>query len=107
MVRTSPSTPAGDTEQTPGLTRRHGQRTERRGERPPDWLDAVRQDDLPGLHTLAAGSDRDRDAVIAGLTSPWSSGVVEEHVNRIKMPKRQMSGRAGFQLPRKRILLAG
>ncbi|MER6075226.1 hypothetical protein ABT187_41850 [Streptomyces sp. NPDC001817] len=50
--------------------------TERRGERLPEWLDAVRQDDLPGLHTLAAGIDRDRDAVIAGLTLPWSSGAV-------------------------------
>ncbi|MFD6126481.1 ISL3 family transposase, partial [Streptomyces hydrogenans] len=36
----------------------------------PDWLDAVRQDDLPSLHTLAAGIGRDRDAVIAGLTQP-------------------------------------
>ncbi|MFI9496184.1 ISL3 family transposase [Streptomyces halstedii] len=80
--------------------------TERRGELLPDWLTAVRQDDLPSLHTLAAGIDRDRDAVIAGLTLPWSSGVVEGHVNRIKMLKRQMFGRAGFHLLRKRVLLA-
>lgn len=80
--------------------------TERQGELLPDWLDAVRQDDLPSLHTLAAGIDRDRDAVIAGLTLPWSSGVVEGHVNRIKMLKRQMYGRAGFELLRKRVLLA-
>lgn len=68
--------------------------TERQVERLPQWLDAVRQDGLPGLHTLAAGIERDRDAVIAGLTLPWSSGVVEGHVNRIKMLKRQMFGRA-------------
>ncbi|MFI7360433.1 ISL3 family transposase [Streptomyces avidinii] len=79
--------------------------TERQGERLLDWLDAVRQDDLPSLHTLAAGIERDRDAVIAGLTLPWSSGVVEGHVNRIKMLKRQMFGRAGFKLLRKRVLL--
>ncbi|HEY9368295.1 MAG TPA: hypothetical protein VIU94_07580, partial [Streptomyces sp.] len=60
---------------------------------------------LPSLHTLAKGIDRDRDAVIAGLTLPWSSGVVEGHVNRIKMLKRQMHGRAGFDLLRKRVLL--
>lgn len=53
-----------------------------------------------------AGIDRDRDAVIAGLTLPWNSGVVEGHVNRIKMLKRQMFGRAGFGLLRKRVLLA-
>lgn len=81
--------------------------TERQGQRLPDWLDAVRQDDLPSLHTLAAGIDRDREAVIAGLTLPWNSGVVEGHVNRIKMLKRQMFGRAGFKLLRKRVLLAG
>ncbi|GAA5064832.1 transposase [Streptomyces similanensis] len=80
--------------------------TERQGERLPQWLDAVRQDDLPSPHTLAAGIDRDRNAVIAGLTLPWNSGVVEGHVNRIKMLKRQMFGRAGFALLRKRVLLA-
>jgi transposase len=35
---------------------------------------------------------RDHDAVVAGLTVPWSSGTVEGHVNRII--KRQMFGRA-------------
>ncbi|MFJ9576224.1 transposase [Streptomyces sp. NPDC101191] len=78
---------------------------ERQGERLPQWLDAVRQEDLLSL-TLAAGIDRDRDAVIAGLTLPWNPGVVEGHVNRIKMLKRQMFGRAGFGLLRKRVLLA-
>ncbi|MER8089867.1 hypothetical protein ACIO6T_34415 [Streptomyces sp. NPDC087532] len=37
---------------------------------------------------------------------PWSSGVVEGHVNRIKMLERRMLGRAGFHLLRKRALLA-
>ncbi|GGJ66338.1 hypothetical protein GCM10010121_091270 [Streptomyces brasiliensis] len=49
--------------------------------------------------------ERDLDAVIAGLSQPWNSGVVEGHVNRIKMLKRQMFGRAGFELLRKRVLL--
>ena len=40
------------------------------------------------------------------MTLPWSSGTVEGHVNRIKMLKRQMYGRAGFGLLRKRVLLA-
>ncbi|OKI50565.1 transposase [Streptomyces sp. CB00072] len=38
---------------------------------------------------------------------PWSSGVVEGQVNRIKMLKRQMFGQAGFNLLRKRVLLYG
>ncbi|MER6782570.1 MULTISPECIES: hypothetical protein [unclassified Streptomyces] len=80
--------------------------TEREGGRMPQRLDPVRQDDLPGLHTLAAGFGRDRDAVVAGLTLRWSSGVVEGHVNRIEMLKRHMFGRAGLQLLRKGVLLA-
>ncbi|MGW9431337.1 transposase [Streptomyces decoyicus] len=76
------------------------------GERLPDWLGTVRQGDPPSLHTLASGIDRDRDAVIAGLTMPWNSGVVEGHVSRIKMLERQMFGRAGFALLGKRALLA-
>lgn len=36
----------------------------------------------------------------------WNSGVVEGHVNRIKMLKRRMFGRADFALLRKGVLLA-
>ncbi|WP_425527972.1 hypothetical protein [Yinghuangia seranimata] len=55
---------------------------------------------------LSVGLDRDLAAVIAGFTLPWSSGVVEGRMNRIKMLKRQMFGCAGFDLLRKRVLLA-
>ncbi|MER6564182.1 ISL3 family transposase [Streptomyces sp. NPDC001027] len=72
----------------------------------PAWTDAVHADDLPALHAFADGLQRDHQAVTAGLTLPWSSGPVEGHVNRIKMLKRQMYGRAGFALLRKRVLLA-
>ncbi|AZP22779.1 ISL3 family transposase [Streptomyces aquilus] len=80
--------------------------TELEGDRLPQWIEAVRADDLPSLHTFVNGPERDLAAVTADLTLPWSSGVVEGHVNRIKMLKRQMYGRAGFALLRKRVLLA-
>jgi transposase len=48
----------------------------------------------------------DHDAVRNGFTLPHSSGAVEGHVNRIKMIKRQMYGRANLDLLRKRVLLA-
>jgi len=80
--------------------------SELQGDRLPQWIKAVRADDLPSLHTFANGLERDLAAVTAGLTLPWSSGVVEGHVNRIKMIKRQMYDRAGFDLLRKRVLLA-
>lgn len=80
--------------------------TQLHGNQLPQWIKDVRADDLPGLHTFVNGLERDLAAVTAGLTLPWSSGVVEGHVNRIKMIKRQMYGRAGFGLLRKRVLLA-
>jgi transposase len=45
-------------------------------------------------------------AVLNGLTLPHNSGAVEGNVNRIKMIKRQMYGRANFDLLRKRTLHA-
>ena len=80
--------------------------TNRTGEQQlPGWLAAVQADDQPHLHSFAAGIRRDLDAVTAGLTLPYSSGPVEGNVNRIKMLKRQMYGRAGFALLRKRVIL--
>jgi len=52
------------------------------------------------------GVRRDQDAVAAGLTLPWSSGPVEGHVNRLKMLKRQMFGRAKLDLLSRRFLRA-
>ncbi|MFE9288653.1 ISL3 family transposase [Streptomyces olivaceus] len=78
-----------------------------RGDQLPAWIEAVTSTtDLPSLRHFAQHLERDLDAVTAGLTLPWNSGVVEGHVNRIKMLKRQMFGRAGFALLRKRVLLA-
>ena len=60
----------------------------------------------PALRSFVTGLRADQDAVTAGLSLPWSSGVVEGHVNRIKMLKRQMYGCANPDLLRRRILLA-
>ncbi|MFD5015323.1 hypothetical protein [Streptomyces chartreusis] len=46
------------------------------------------------------------DLDAAGLSQRWNSGVVEGHVNPVEMLKRQMFGRAGFELLRKHVLLA-
>jgi transposase len=47
---------------------------------------------------------QDLDAVTAGLTLHWSSGIVEGHVNKVKTLKRAMYGRASFGLLRTRTL---
>ena len=69
-----------------------------------DWLTRVEADDQPELHSLAAGIRRDQEAVTAGLALPYHSGAMEGNVNKIKMIKRQMYGRAGFALLRKRVI---
>ncbi|MCE7083546.1 ISL3 family transposase [Streptomyces sp. ST2-7A] len=70
------------------------------------WIERVRADDLPALHGFINGLGQDRDAVVAGLSLRYNSGAVEGHNNKIKMLKRQMFGRANFDLLRKRVLLA-
>lgn len=47
-----------------------------------DRLYDVPQDDLTSLHALAAGTDRDPDAVIAGLTLSGNSGVAGRMARR-------------------------
>ncbi|GAA2997437.1 ISL3 family transposase [Streptomyces lactacystinicus] len=76
------------------------------GERLTEWITEAMTSGLPGISTFAVGLNSDYDAVHAGLTTHWNSGPVEGAVNRIKMLKRQMFGRAGFTLLRKRVLLA-
>ncbi|MFI6468570.1 ISL3 family transposase [Streptomyces sp. NPDC050538] len=79
--------------------------TDRLGSTLPAWIDAVDASQLPGLTGFALHMRRDLDAVTAGLTLDWSSGSIEGAVNRIKKIKRQLYGRAGFELLRKMILL--
>ena len=78
--------------------------TQRHGERLDDWMRDVQDNGAPALRSFANGLRNDLDAVTAGLTLDYSSGAVEGTVNRIKMLKRQMFGRAKFDLLRKRIL---
>ena len=79
---------------------------DRAGQHLTGWLAQTDATDLPELQSFVVGVRSDLAAVTAGLTLPFSSGAVEGQVNRIKMLKRQMFGRAGVDLLRKRILLA-
>jgi transposase len=56
---------------------------------------------------LGAGSTPARCRMVhtRRLTTRWSSGPIDDRVKHIKMVKRQKFGRAGLQLPRKRVLL--
>jgi hypothetical protein len=69
------------------------------------WIVQVRATDLPHLHSFTRGLERDRDAVIAAVTLPYSNGPTEGVNTKTKRIARQMHGRAGFTLLRHRILL--
>ena len=81
------------------LCHRHGERLEA-------WASQAETSPVSELRGFSKGLRKDWAAVTAGLTVSYSSGPVEGHVNRIKMIKRQMYGRAKPDLLRKRVLLA-
>ena len=68
------------------------------------WLNAVEESHLPELKSFARGIQHDKAAVLAGLTLSWSQGPLEGHVNRLKLIKRSMYGRAKLPLLRARVL---
>ncbi|MFJ7961588.1 ISL3 family transposase [Streptomyces sp. NPDC096319] len=78
---------------------------ERRGRDILDWIEQVHNSDLPSLQQFARGLLHDQDAVVAGLSSTWSTGQVEGQVTRVKLIKRAGYGRAKLDLLRTRILL--
>jgi len=76
------------------------------GEHLEAWAGQAEASPVRELRGFAKGLRKDWAAVTAGLTVSYSSGAVEGHVNRIKMLKRQIYGRAKPDLLRKRVLLA-
>ena len=70
------------------------------------WLTRATTSTLEALRRFATGLSEDYEAVKAGVTLPWSTSPVEGHINRLKMLKRQMFGRARLDLLSRRFLLA-
>lgn len=72
-----------------------------------EWLKAVETCGCAELRSFAESLQQDEAAVNAALTEDWSNGPVEGHVNRLKVIKRQMYGRAKMPLLRSRVRQAG
>lgn len=70
----------------------------------PDWLKRAKECGVEALKSFVNGLEKDLDAVRAALCLPWSNGPTEGNVNRLKLIKRQMYGRANFDLLRRRVL---
>ena len=67
------------------------------------WIASAKEGKLA---SFAAGVEADKDAVAAAITEPWSSGQVEGKINRLKLIKRQMFGRANLDLLKARLVVA-
>lgn len=80
---------------------------ERERERLSPWLGAAARSGVTELRRFASGLWRDYRAVAAAMTLPWSNVQVEGQVNRLKLIKRSMYGRASFDLLRLRVLHHG
>jgi transposase len=70
------------------------------------WLARAATSALPPFRRFAKGLRADMAAVQAAVTLPWSQGPIEGQINRLKMLKRQMFGRARLDLLARRLLLA-
>ena len=68
------------------------------------WLVSMENCGIKKLQNFAISLQQDYDAVKASLVYDWSNGQVEGQVNRLKTIKRQMYGRANFDLLRQRVL---
>lgn len=79
---------------------------ERKGHGFDAWLTRATTSGITELDRFARGLTDDRAAVEAGLSLEWSNGQTEGQVNKLKLLKRSMYGRANFDLLRLRLLHA-
>ena len=70
----------------------------------PSWMEQAANSGIPELRSFVTGIEQDYDAVHAALRLPWSQGITEGKVNKLKTLKRAMYGRAGVPLLRQRLL---
>jgi transposase len=68
------------------------------------WLARVTASEIGELRRFAGRLREDQAAVEASLRLEWSNGQTEGQVNKLKLLKRQMYGRANFDLLRRRVL---
>jgi transposase len=68
------------------------------------WIEGAKRSEFGAVVRFAYGLQKDISAVAASVDTSWSTGQVEGQINRLKAIKRQMYGRAGFELLRSRVL---
>ena len=71
-----------------------------------DWMKQAKAIGIKHLNSFVYGVERDIAAIKNAIIYHWSNGIVEGHVNRLKNIKRQMYGRAGLELLKRKVVLA-
>lgn len=71
------------------------------------WMEKAEESEIPELEAFAVKLSQDMEAVVAAMVMPYSQGQTEGRVNKLKLIKRQMYGRAKFDLLRQRVLYSG
>jgi transposase len=77
---------------------------QRRAEALDGWLAASQESGIAELQSFATGLQHEYASIRAALSEPWSTGQVEGQITRLKLLKRQMYGRAKFDLLKQRVL---
>ena len=75
------------------------------GDKLQDWCKTAIETGVEYLKSFVNGINQDYQAFYQAFVSPWSNGQVDGQVNRLKNIKRQMYGRSGFELLRRRVVI--
>ena len=68
------------------------------------WLDTAERSGIPELISFVNGIRQDFEATKAAIEYPYSNGIAEGNVNKVKVAKRRMFGRCSFELLRAVVL---
>jgi hypothetical protein len=77
---------------------------ERKADQFEPWLQQAQTSELVEFRRFAVSLRQDHQAILSGLSESWSNGQTEGQVNRLKLIKREMYGRANFDLLKRRFL---
>jgi hypothetical protein len=69
-----------------------------------NWMKTANDSDIYGMQRFVHRLKQGLSAVEGAVEETWSNGPVEVQISRLKTIKRQMYGRAGFELRRARVL---
>jgi transposase len=68
------------------------------------WIDNHKNCEIKKIQSFVNGVIKDYESVKNAVTYNYSNGVLEGNINRLKMIKRSMYGKAGFHLLRQKVL---